>query len=262
MYPSVMPYLKTKKLIPDEMSSLCGEFSNLILHSSTNTTWSRHISAWKLYNEFCTFYNTEASWPITLEKARAFTTWALAIKHLKSSTVKTYLSSMNVAHELGNFEHKNFNSDKCIKLALKGAENIAKLSNLPKPTRLAMNIHLLDILGHRIHEQTWSDFSKQVMWTVYTVCFYSSCRMGELTCNTERNYDKNTTLLWGNIKFLENKECIMFIPFTKTAGFDGCLVDIFPIKDDKKCPASAIVKLKNMSIELGIFDRKKTGFLL
>jgi len=192
VYPDVNQYLKTDKLIPKEMSSLCSDLSNLILHSSADSTWNKHLSAWKLYREFCLSYNVCADWPITMEKVRAFTTWALTVKGLKSSTVKSYISSINIGHEIGNFEHKNFNSDKCIKMALKGASNIVSLSKLPKPTRLAVNVHMLDILGHRISIQDWSPYSKQVIWTACTVCFYSSCRMGELICSNKKFFDKHT----------------------------------------------------------------------
>ena len=61
-----------------------------------------------------------------VEYIRAFATWALTKKGLKSSTVKSYVSSLNKAHALSN-SRTNFSSDPCIKMALKGAENFNAL---------------------------------------------------------------------------------------------------------------------------------------
>jgi len=99
---------------------------------------------------------------------------------------------------------------------------------------LAVNVHMLDILGHRISIHDWTPYSKQVIWTACTVCFYSSCRMGELICSDKKFFDKHTTVMWENVKFLDDKECVILIPFTKTTGFDGCIIDVFPLKNDNK----------------------------
>ena len=61
--------------------------------------------------------------------------------------VKSYISSLNVAHVLSNSSNTNLNSDPCVKFALKGAENIRCTSGLCKRDRLPMNIHLLNILS-------------------------------------------------------------------------------------------------------------------
>ena len=73
--------------------------------------------------------------PIKIEFARAFVTWAVTKKKLKSTTVKAYVSSFNIDRPLqyiGNFEEKNLNSDPCIKLALKGAKNLIDCTLTPQ----------------------------------------------------------------------------------------------------------------------------------
>ena len=253
-------FVDTSNLIPDKVSSLSKDLNRLIINSSTQQTWNRHCSALKLYAEFCTTYKIRDGWPSNIEIVRAFTTWAITKKSLKSSTVKSYISSLSVSHALGNSTKCNFNVEKCIKMLLKGAENIQSTECLPKPTRLAMNVDLLSILGHKISLLNWSDFSKQVLWTACTVCFYSSCRMGELLCSNEKSFDPRTTFLWENVMIHKEKDCVLFIPYTKTTGFEGKLVDIFPLYKDNKCPCAALARLKCLAEFNGCWDLHKPVF--
>ena len=245
--------ISTNKLIPHEMSDLRSDLEKLLLYSASKATWAKHCSAWKLYDEFCQFYNVKFELPVSIGYARAFATWAVTKRKLKNTTVKSYLSSLNVAHTLSGSFSSNLNSDPCVKLAMRGAENIANVNGTCKTDRLPMNIHLLNILRHRISELPWSPFSKQIFWTACTLCFFTSCRMGELVPSQERNFDASTTLLWDNVREINNTEFIMFVPYSKTTGFKGKIVDIFEIKGDKNCPAAAIRKLRKMM-------REKTDF--
>ena len=245
--------ISTNKLIPHEMSDLRSDLEKLLLYSASKATWAKHCSAWKLYDEFCQFYNVKFELPVSIGYARAFATWAVSKRKLKNTTVKSYLSSLNVAHTLSGSFSSNLNSDPCVKLAMRGAENIANVNGTCKTDRLPMNIHLLNILRHRISELPWSPFSKQIFWTACTLCFFTSCRMGELVPSQERNFDASTTLLWDNVREINNTEFIMFVPYSKTTGFKGKIVDIFEIKGDKNCPAAAIRRLRKMM-------REKTDF--
>ena len=153
--------LISKDLLPVEMSSLCHDLENLVLYSSSESTWKKHMSAWKLYENFCVEYNVKFKLPISVEYARAFVTWSASKRNLKGSTIRSYVSSLNIAHTLSisNTPSCNLNSDKCVKMAIKGAENISCLKNTVKPDRLPMNIHLLKILSHRLAELDCSAIS-------------------------------------------------------------------------------------------------------
>ena len=251
---SVHKLVNSKSLLSSEASSLGPDLDRLIAHSGTKQTWARHSSAWALYNSFCSTFNIRSTLPIDIENARAFVTWAVAHKKLKSSTVKAYLSSLNFAHVISNCASANFNSDRCIKLELTGAGNIESLEGVCKADRLPMTYDLLCILGHRLAELSWSEYSKQVFWTAATVSFFTSCRMGELLPSHEKGFDPKTTLLWENVKFLEGKEALIFIPFCKTKGFKGKIIDIFPIQNDAKCPAAALSRLRKLALENELFD--------
>ena len=195
-----------------------------------------------------------------VEYTRAFVTWAVTKEGLKSSTVQSYVSSLKTAHVIGNYKCQNFSSDPCIKMALKGAENMYQIFNTPKADRLPMNIHLLDILGDRISALGWSVLSKQVLWTACAISFFTSCRMGELLPFHEKLFDQKTTLLWGNVKFISDNEILIRIPYSKTKGFKGKLLDIYPLPDDRKCPVAALVMLKKLAIREGSFGAASPVF--
>ena len=237
--------LISKDLLPVEMSSLCHDLENLVLNSSSESTWKKHVSAWKLYENFCAEYKVKFKLPITVEYARAFVTWSPSKKNLKGSTIRSYVSSLNIAHMLSNTPSCNLNSDKCVKMAIKGTENISCLKNTVKPDRLPMNVHLLEILSHRLAELDWSAISKQIVWSACAVCFFTSCRMGELVPTYEKNFDPSTTLIWENVKFLEDGEILIFIPYSKSTGFQGKVVDVFKIESNKNCPAASLHRLKS-----------------
>ena len=257
---SVIDMIKTSALLPDRMSSLNCDLQKLVLTSVSKQTWAKHSSAWKLYKDFCDCFGEKFSLPIDIKCARAFATWAITARKLKSSTVKSYLASLNFAHVLNGMLCPNLNSDPVTKLIIKGAENSFDLTISCKPDRLPMNVHLLEILRHRISDLTWSDLSKQIFWTVCTVCFFSSCRMGELLASHENGFDPATTLVWENVRISISNEVLIFIPYTKTTGFKGKIIDLFEIKGNKNCPVSAIRRLKRMIETEENYNPKKPVF--
>ena len=123
-----------------------------------------------------------------------------------------------------------------------------------------MNIDLLEILGHRICSSKWGDFSKQVLWTASATSFYTSCRMGEILPSHESGFDPLTTLLWCNIKFRCDNEILVFVPYSKTSGFDGKLLDIYLVPGSSSCPSAALFKLRDLAIREGVFDPEKPVF--
>ena len=155
-----------------------------------------------------------------LGDARSFVLWLLNVKKLKPSIVKSYLSSVKLAHTLSNIVCHEFNKDDIIKMALKGAENILYLNICTIKTRTPISISSLLILGHQLNMTSWKAASKQLVWTACVVSFFTAWRMGELLSPTESSYDDQTTLLWKHVTFMDNYATI-FVPFTKTKGLQG-----------------------------------------
>ena len=50
------------------------------------------------------------------------------------------------------------------------------------------------------------------------------------------------------------------IPYSKTTGFKGKVVDIFPLRSDSKCPVCAIKKLKVLATRKGVCDNNSPVF--
>ena len=151
---------------------------------------------------------------LRLRGGRRYTILPHRISSFVSTTEKSYISSLNVAHTLSGTFNSNLNSDPCVKLVMRGAENFANVNGVCKTDRLPMNIHLLNILRHRISELPWSPFSKQIFWMACTVCFLTSCRMEELVPSQEQTSDARTTLLWDNVREINNTEFVIFIPYS------------------------------------------------
>ena len=252
--------LDAKKLLDNDTKDLCKDLEKLVMYSATKQTWSRHCSAWSLFDTFCNEYSISNALPAKVETVRAFSTWAVSKRGLSSSTVKAYISSLNVAHTISNSDSQNLNSDPCMKMIIKGAKNLEGLSQKKSIVRLPMNIDLLDILGHRIYSSNWGTFSKQVFWAACVVSFYTSCRMGEILPSHENGFDPLTTLLWQNVKFRCENEILVFVPYSKTTGFEGKLLDIYPIPGSSSCPAAALTQLKNLATKEGVFDLGKPVF--
>ena len=92
---NIRVHLRSDKLLNEETNRLCADLEKLVMYSATTQTWAGHCSAWKLFYEFCDTFGIKKSTPIDIKDTRAFATWAVSKRGLKSSTVKSYLSSLN-----------------------------------------------------------------------------------------------------------------------------------------------------------------------
>ena len=158
------------------------------------------------------------------------------------------MSSLNTAHIISNSTSPNLCSDGCIKLVIKGAKSSVDQCSGSRPSRIPMSYDLLVILGHKINALNWGNFSKQVFWTACTTSFFSSCRMGEILPHLENSFDPNTTVLWKNVVFTDEKDKTIFIPYSKTTGFKGKFIDIYPIKGNNICPSASLYKFTGLPV--------------
>ena len=84
--------------------------------------------------------------------------------------------------------------------------------------------------------------------------------MGELVPNKENSFDPITPLTWGNVKHIDDNEFILFIPYSKTTGLRGEVVDIFEIKGNKNCPAASLRRVQKLTVSSGGYNDKKPVF--
>ncbi len=243
-----------------DLDTLATDMGNLILDSKAKSTWNKHFSAWKLYTEFCTSQKLTV-WPATPEKSRVFATWALRHRHLKSDTVKSYISSLTVKNTLDSHNVPPLVSDPVTKMILKGADKLELCAAEKNKPKLTVNPHMLKVLGHRVSIADWQPISKQVVWAAILTCFFTSCRMGELLAPNEYSFNPIVTLKWTDIRFLDNDGALLFLPFTKTNGSKGEVVDLFYFTNPTFCPVVNLLKLRKMLVDEQKFDVTKPVFM-
>ena len=252
-------HLHTMTLLKTSGNYMCKNLETLIMYSKTNSTWQKHVAAWNTLTNFYEFSGQKETWPMDIYTARQFVVWALRERLLKPDTVKQYLSSIKLAHVLGEVDSVNFTQDSVIKMALTGAKNLNYLSNTVIRDRPPMTISSLKILGHELACTDWKTHSKQVTWTACLTSFFTSCRMGELLSEKTNSFDRNTILLWKHVNFWDDHVTI-FVPYTKVKGLKGHMLEIFPSDIENCCPFSALMHLKNMAIECKIYNSETPVF--
>jgi hypothetical protein len=237
------------------------EFEKLIKLSLANATWSKYNSGWKAFKDFESQNNFVCGWPISIEKIRSFTIWCIAEKKIASTTVKSYLSALNIAHALKGHDCKSFCSDKIIQLLLAGAENVKNTAAPAVSSRRAMTLSALKLIGHYVAKSQYSMFDKQVIWCICTTSFFTSVRIGEILSTKTLSFDPNSTLVWKNVKFMKDNEVLLFVPSTKTSKNRGEFIDMFPFENSSVCPVSSIKKLLNLALSKNLFDMEKPVFM-
>lgn len=186
--------------------------------------------------ESCT--GKKHTWPLNNESLCDYTSWALTDGNLQASTVKSYLSSINIAHKFRNMQIDT--SSFLIKALLRGAENLSLYEGLAKSTRKVMTLPLLKLLAHQIAISDWKIDSKRVFWSACSVAFFGSCRMGELLPSSH-DFNPLETLMWSDIKFRDEDSIIMHIKLDKAKNKQGSFIDLF--KFENLCPVKALLNL-------------------
>ena len=72
--------------------------NELIGAAFTSSTWGKHKTALNCYLKYAQINDVIVRYPFELENVANFTAWALTENRLKSSSVKSYLSSLATIH--------------------------------------------------------------------------------------------------------------------------------------------------------------------
>jgi hypothetical protein len=225
--------------------------SKLLSAAFAKSTWQKHVSGWNAFSKFECENSSVNSWPLKIKTVRSFAIWCVECKNLKVDTVKSYLSSLVLAHDLQGLKCENFVKDRILNLLLNGAENLQSNSN--GNTRRVATLDTVLIIGHRIASSDWSENSKIVFWSLCTTAFCTSARLGELLCKSENYFDKNSDLLWKDLKFNDN-HILVHIKNPKIKSKNGDFLDIFKFKNERCCPFLALTALRNFQIKKNMYD--------
>ena len=89
-----------------------------------------------------------------------------------------------------------------------------------------MTIELLRILEHEIALADWSTESKRMFWSACCTLFFGSFWIGEILSSSEKSFDPNSCLLWGDVKFKQNS-ILIHVKMPKVKSKEGDYVDLF-----------------------------------
>jgi hypothetical protein len=233
-------------------SSMPEGWRKLITASASMATWKRHRSALACIELFAKYKNCSLSWPLTENFKCDFILWAFEKKKLSCKTIKLYLSSLELYQSLNCKNYETTKSTIADRM-LKGIENVQLFSGMTKNVRKVCSFHILKILSHEIARQDWTVLSKQVIWTLCTVAFFGSFRLGELLPNSRENASQ---LYWSHVKFLNNSVRINVV-VSKTKKNEH--IDLYEL-NSSYCPVKALRKLFKLSNDVYTLSDKSPVF--
>jgi hypothetical protein len=219
-----------------------------LLHASlASSTWARYGSGWKAFELFENYMSQKFTLPLSMEVVRAFATFCIVVKKLKTSSVKTYLSSLVHVHKMHGYTKFEI-KDQIVASILRGADHIQMMEPVQTGSRRrVMTIQLLRHLGHRLAVSGWSAHTKQVIWTACTLAFFTSARMGELLSPGEHDYDPASTLTWSCIRYRADNSFLVHVRLPKSAAKEGEFLDVFEFPRFGCCPVAALKRLMVIS---------------
>ena len=127
----------------------------------------------KCFNDFSQTSPNIHNWPLSKNSIQEFITWAAVVRKLKSNTIKSYLSSLNLAHKFRDLSGEN-----CVgftaKMLLRGIENLEFYVDISKESRKAMSLPLLKLIGHELAKADWTVDKKATVWAACSTAFFGS----------------------------------------------------------------------------------------
>jgi hypothetical protein len=121
------------------------EKRELLEASLSAQSWRRYNTALALFNDFAKGQVEK----IDSKKLENFVTFCINEKKLKTETVKSYIGSLKLWHELRGFSTEIFEK-KVLRKMLDGSKNLEMYKLAKKPSRKVFTLPLLRILGHEI----------------------------------------------------------------------------------------------------------------
>ena len=220
----------------------------MVTAAYADATWNKIFSAFNCFQKFCCEKNFDCSFPVNEYTLGSFINWATFERNISPSTISAYMSHIKLLHKLQGYTTIGCDSFLC-KTQVKGAQNLQFYKQNYSHTKKVMTLPLPRILGHELANCNWSDHSKLVVWTTYTVAFMGSFRLGEILPKSEFSFNKHETLLWKDVKFLKDGSIQIHNKIPKTRTKNGEVVSLFPFPHFGCCPIAAISKLKSFSFD-------------
>ena len=228
-----------------KISEILGESTphlGLVKAAYAEASWKKISNALNAYKKYCICKRLPFELPIDRNTMSDFISWAALEKKLSPDSIKSYISNIKLIHKLKGLPTDGCSSFLC-KTLIRGAENLHFYSNEKKEQKKVMSLPLLRILGHELANSNWSDHSKVVIWSTYTVAFMGSFRLGELLAKSETEFNPLETLMWQDIKFMSDDSIQIHVKVPKTRTAKGEHISLFPFPFYGCCPVAAIKNL-------------------
>ena len=162
----------------------------------TQNTWCQYGTAMSHLSKCEKETGIKMSFPLSQQQILVYIGWLLHVRSVQSDTVAKYLSGLRVASLSKGIDIQTLRSP-VVNLVLAGQKHMEdiKKSTDTKPVRRAVTIPLMLILAHRLNQSPWSEYKRQLVWTVSILALFGSFRVGELLSSSASDFDSRFTLL-------------------------------------------------------------------
>lgn len=243
--------------LPNLPPLLATQAASLIGASLATGSWKKYECGWKAFDAFENFSRKRFTWPLDREAILGFTTWCVHIRKLQPSSAASYLSALAAAHKLKGLARPA--SLEVGFTCLKGATNLqAAAPPKPGPSRRAMSLPLLKVIGHKLANPVINQIDAQSIWAACLVAFFTSARMGELLAASEASFDPSSTLKWGDVKFRPDGSALLLINIAKSGQAE--FLDVFPFPGQGCCPMAALSRQKSLQAKAGLLSLESPVF--
>ena len=224
------------------------------------STWKKYISALNAFKIFGNENQIPLCWPITDEQKLGFIVWCHQARNLSSSTVKSYLTSLNTLNHMVIFPSAKGGEENLTKILLRGIEHSQYTEPKTAIKSDPLTFAILKKLRKLVKNKSWKKLSKKTVWAACCVGYFGSFRAGELLAKAQWSFDKFSDLLWTDIIDEGKKSIKIHVKCPKTGGRGGEFIELFPTPDPKVDPVKAIRKIKVMQKTLGIWNKNLPVF--
>ena len=148
-----------------------------------------------------------------------------------------------------NLIESNLFSHPSITASTQGLKNLHKFSNTKRKIRLTMTSAAMHIVGHTVQAQTgWSDWDILMAWSLFLICYFGSCRAGDLL-SLRANTVTDKVLLWSDITFDQSGDrVVIYLRSPKTSvGNKGHSVVLSTNPEANLCPVRHLRKFRRVS---------------
>jgi len=229
--------LKNSSFIPP--TALLLKTQDLISASISNTTWKNYASALRSFQKFERHTKVSHPWPLDIGALRAFTSFSLSKEGgLSPSSISNYLAALKFIHLIKGLTPPRILDDDLIKILIKGARNINPTPSFSNRRRI-VSLPLLQALKEEIDKSSWSAYLKSTIWTIFSVAFFASARMGELLSPSRTSFDASSTLRIRDVLVRESG-IMIHIRAPKSGNPKGEFLYLFPFPHRGLCPVGAL----------------------